>query len=313
MSSLITSCPSCNTRFKLVPDQLKVSDGWVRCGQCREIFDASSRIEQVTQAIVRPVPLLTEQWPDSVMPDPATALNTPPAQESLVAEPPPGGVLTPDAPPPQELDPEPEPTPEQPAATLTSTPVDIVVDQPGPDERIADLGFVRQDRLRALWQSTSMRLTLGTLTVMLTATLGLQILVHERDRLSSTQPSLAPLIQSVCDIWGCTVSSWRDQESIVIDGTQFQKLTTDSTSETYRVDMVIKNRHAHAVAWPALELTLTNNQDQVVARKVLDARQYARMDVLPGQSEHTLQTAIQVNTSQLAGRVSGYRVMLFYP
>ena len=32
--SLITGCPACGTMFKVVPDQLKISDGWVRCGHC---------------------------------------------------------------------------------------------------------------------------------------------------------------------------------------------------------------------------------------------------------------------------------------
>lgn len=39
--SLITRCPTCETLFRVVPDQLRVSEGWVRCGHCEEIFDAS--------------------------------------------------------------------------------------------------------------------------------------------------------------------------------------------------------------------------------------------------------------------------------
>lgn len=31
--------------FKVVPDQLKVSQGWVRCGHCTEIFDASLHLQ----------------------------------------------------------------------------------------------------------------------------------------------------------------------------------------------------------------------------------------------------------------------------
>lgn len=30
--------------FRVVPDQLRVSEGWVRCGQCSEIFDASQHL-----------------------------------------------------------------------------------------------------------------------------------------------------------------------------------------------------------------------------------------------------------------------------
>ncbi|MBP7453787.1 MAG: zinc-ribbon domain-containing protein, partial [Ottowia sp.] len=39
--SLITRCPTCATLFKVVADQLRVSGGWVRCGHCQEVFDAS--------------------------------------------------------------------------------------------------------------------------------------------------------------------------------------------------------------------------------------------------------------------------------
>jgi len=36
--------------FKVVPDQLKISEGWVRCGQCSEIFDASAHLQAAAPA-----------------------------------------------------------------------------------------------------------------------------------------------------------------------------------------------------------------------------------------------------------------------
>jgi len=41
---LITRCPFCRTLFKVAPDQLLISEGWVRCGQCREAFDATLQL-----------------------------------------------------------------------------------------------------------------------------------------------------------------------------------------------------------------------------------------------------------------------------
>ena len=38
--SLATRCTSCGTVFRVVQDQLKVSEGWVRCGRCDEVFNA---------------------------------------------------------------------------------------------------------------------------------------------------------------------------------------------------------------------------------------------------------------------------------
>jgi predicted Zn finger-like uncharacterized protein len=38
--SLATRCSNCGTIFRVVQDQLLVSEGWVRCGRCREVFNA---------------------------------------------------------------------------------------------------------------------------------------------------------------------------------------------------------------------------------------------------------------------------------
>lgn len=37
--SLATRCTSCGTAFRVVQDQLQVSEGWVRCGRCSEVFN----------------------------------------------------------------------------------------------------------------------------------------------------------------------------------------------------------------------------------------------------------------------------------
>ncbi len=37
--ALATRCPQCGTAFRLVPDQLRLHDGLVRCGACTAIFD----------------------------------------------------------------------------------------------------------------------------------------------------------------------------------------------------------------------------------------------------------------------------------
>src|SRR5215211_2184433 len=38
--SLATRCTACGTIFRVVEDQLKVSEGWVRCGRCQQVFNA---------------------------------------------------------------------------------------------------------------------------------------------------------------------------------------------------------------------------------------------------------------------------------
>lgn len=43
--SLITRCPACATCFRVLPDQLRLADGWVRCGRCSEVFDAQQALQ----------------------------------------------------------------------------------------------------------------------------------------------------------------------------------------------------------------------------------------------------------------------------
>jgi predicted Zn finger-like uncharacterized protein len=69
--SLKTRCPACDTVFKIVPDQLKVSSGWVRCGRCAEVFDAA------TQAVSHEI---SEDWPQ-----PTPTIPAPIHESSFVA------------------------------------------------------------------------------------------------------------------------------------------------------------------------------------------------------------------------------------
>ncbi|MEF9963750.1 MAG: zinc-ribbon and DUF3426 domain-containing protein [Comamonas sp.] len=61
--SQITRCPQCQTRFKVVDDQLRISDGWVRCGKCKAVFDALAHL----------VPGAAVPAPDQTQPAPALA------------------------------------------------------------------------------------------------------------------------------------------------------------------------------------------------------------------------------------------------
>lgn len=49
MAQMIARCPVCGTRFKVVQDQLRISQGWVRCGQCDEVFDAAEQLRNADQ------------------------------------------------------------------------------------------------------------------------------------------------------------------------------------------------------------------------------------------------------------------------
>jgi predicted Zn finger-like uncharacterized protein len=71
--NLKTRCPACDTVFKIVPDQLKVSKGWVRCGRCAEVFDAAAHAASADDV---------NQWPQTNAAKTAPAATSPLAASS---------------------------------------------------------------------------------------------------------------------------------------------------------------------------------------------------------------------------------------
>jgi predicted Zn finger-like uncharacterized protein len=54
--SLATRCTACGTIFRVVQDQLRVSEGWVRCGRCAEVFDAREQLFDIEREAPPPWP-----------------------------------------------------------------------------------------------------------------------------------------------------------------------------------------------------------------------------------------------------------------
>ncbi len=82
--SLVTRCPSCATTFKVVRDQLLISDGWVRCGRCSHVFDASldlkELVEPASTASLPPSPALSDDpdfFDDEPLPEPVASAPVP--------------------------------------------------------------------------------------------------------------------------------------------------------------------------------------------------------------------------------------------
>ena len=71
--SQITRCPSCATLFKVVPDQLRISDGWVRCGHCKKVFDATLSLQKAPAPVPPPGKAASGTGPEPEAP-PDTAL-----------------------------------------------------------------------------------------------------------------------------------------------------------------------------------------------------------------------------------------------
>lgn len=175
-----------------------------------------------------------------------------------------------------------------------------------PDEAV-DVGFVRAARRQAFWRRPLVRLVLGLVGLSLATLLAGQIAVQERDRIAALDPRTRPWLQALCEPLGCQIEPLRDINAVVIDSSSFTKGRGDS----YQLAMAVKNRATHPVATPAIELTLTDAQDQPVLRKVLTPQDMLAPPELPARGEWNASVGVVVTTG--GARVAGYRMLVFYP
>lgn len=367
--SLITSCPNCGTMFRVVPDQLKISEGWVRCGHCSEVFDASAHLTdesvlgpmedaQATRSTALDTPITPRMEP----PPPPAAPPPPPARQDAAPLPTPAPLRRADSPTmpaplatrPAELyegtKPEvaldsrtsEEPSDFYPEATdsqvrLEPSPLDApfvfrrpelsLADLDGREPRpgtesqmlpedfeddrepMPDVGFVRKARRRAWWKRPGVRLALSLLVLVLGALLLLQAAYQDRDRLALANPGLRPVLEAMCGAMDCRLGPPRQIESIVIDSSGFNRLRND----TYRLSFTLRNTAPVLLAAPAMELTITDSQDQTIARRVLTPQELGAADgTIPPSGEWSRTVGVVLTTGG-AARIAGYRLLAFYP
>jgi len=382
--SQITCCPSCGTKFKVVADQLRISEGWVRCGHCKEIFDATAHLQaavavetllpdfaledwspspqeaapeaptpaavdwpipQVPAFLAAPVPGPKEapapafRWsggetpaPEAPAPMVAAALphpvQEPPTESPLELE----GYELPfaelrseDQEPLKEADSEPVPAPvldEAPVAPDTATEEALVPalspakalsndEEDEDDEPLApqpEPGFVRAARRQAFWRSTGMRALLLLCGLVLAGGLAAQVALRERDRVVAWEPRLRPLLSMACSRLGCALGPRKDIAAVAIDSSAFNKA---ARGDTYQLGLTLSSHAATPVATPAIELTLTDAQEQPVLRRVLLPAELGAPAELAGRGEWSGQASVALTGPAL--RLAGYRVLAFYP
>ncbi len=136
-----------------------------------------------------------------------------------------------------------------------------------------------------------------------------------RAELAATAPQTRDTLRSLCRPFGCEVPLPRRPELMSIDSSELQ---ADAKREGLIVlNAVIRNRARFPQDYPALELTLTDEADRPVLRRVLAPAEYleqGRRDELvrqgiAGGTEAVLRVFLDTSRT----RATGYRLYLFYP
>ena len=340
--SLATRCTSCGTAFRVVQDQLKVSEGWVRCGRCNAVFNALEGLFDLG----RDTP---GEWGDA-----ATSSAVPGAPGPA---PEPVGTAAADAPPSrdragdsattsswpglEDLDPidahlfrnrraESDKTPgvvdardrlefsdarfdsdlfaengspsdpelfESTASGAGDLPLESAHQQPD---------FLRHAERRARWRSTPVRAALGAVCALGVVVLALQAGHHFRDTVAAQWPATRPALAAWCKATDCAIEAPRRIDDVLVENSA---LTRAIGLDAYVLSVTLKSRSNLVLALPSIDLSLTDGNGRLVARRALAPRDFGAAAVIQPGAESALQLMLNAGSA----RVAGYTVEIFYP
>ena len=150
------------------------------------------------------------------------------------------------------------------------------------------------------------------IALMLMAALIAQSAYYFRVDLGARLPGLKPLLEEYCALLDCTVDLPQKADLIAIESSELE--TDPNQSSVIMLHVLVHNRAPYAQAHPSLELTLTDTQDQAIARRVFHPSDYLKTaeDAKPGvPANRDLDIRLRMDTADL--KPTGYRVFLFYP
>lgn len=323
--SLATRCTSCGTVFRVVQDQLKVSEGWVRCGRCNEVFNALQGLfdlerDAPTEWSSPAAPASPQRHPTGAAPAEFDAEPEPPHDPSLV----------------DKIDAQllsPRRSGFGALATLAPTErrhedfADARFDTDLPPEGTSDLSigpestapgagedaavtpeFVRQAESEARWRGSPARASLFAACAALAAALSMQVGHHFRDRVAVQWPALRPALLAWCEVASCRLEAPRRIADVSVESTALTRAV--AAPDAFLLSVVLRNRAPMPLSVPWIDLSLTDATGQLVARRALAPKDFrVGTQALAAGAELPMQLTLSAG----GGRVIGYTVEVFYP
>ena len=297
-SSLTTRCAHCHTVFRVTTAQLQAHAGPVRCGRCMQVFDALSGlalepapVEVVQEPVSEPVAVATATAPElRVSTEPADTLSAPL----------------------QELLPDPQ---SEIAAPVSADEVVAVAEagalpsveaglepMPSVEGIDADNPFARPHaELRPAIPRRRLMIAAGMLAVVLAA----QAVFFYRSEVAARFPLAKQGLVWLCAQAGCAVRLPQRPQSILIEASDLQVIDPANPNRI-QLTATLRNHAGYDVAYPALDLVLTNVNDHTLARRIFLPADYlgAGRDVDSGvaaNAEMTVRLALETGNLGAAG------------
>jgi predicted Zn finger-like uncharacterized protein len=284
-----TRCPACKTIFRVTSQQLAMRNGQVRCGHCHTVFDGVASLLSLA-----PRPVDEPEFDEAALGPPTVTLRNAHA-----------------------LEPAPGPDSDGAAAGEPSED-DADADDESRDSASAEAAYAA----RFAWQEERTRRRLPswlyvTSVPVLVVILAGQALFHFRDAIAAHWPKTKPALTTMCAAAGCQLRALQEVNGLSIESSDLQ--FDPAHKGLLILSATIRNRVPYPVAYPYLELTLSDvqkatQQDVVVVRRAFAPPEYvsgaANLESgIPGNSELNVKLFIDASATTQAG----YQVYLFYP
>jgi predicted Zn finger-like uncharacterized protein len=272
-----TLCTHCQTRFKISDAQLTAHHGMVRCGHCLQAFDAGPNFIRDS----------AETPPDLT--------NKDESEQSVV--------------PPAEIAPSPL------EASASTIQAEVIAAQPASRNKVlTDTNWFSHLRLhRQSAQGNaglSNRLGLAGIFVLIFILLA-QSAYFFRVSLASHMPALKPTLLAYCDALNCSVPLPKNIDLMSMESSSLDADPVKANQIT--LNALLRNRASYPLAYPVLSLTLNDNQDRPLARRLFlpaEYLPYGESDSVGLKRNQEINIKLRLRIADL--KPSGYRLELFY-
>jgi predicted Zn finger-like uncharacterized protein len=286
----ITSCPKCDTHFLLNDELIKAHRGKVQCGSCEHVFNAKNRLTEVADDITDADEYQasledSQETVDETVNISAQVTNNT-ENESTITEDNYIGTFSP--------------------SSVTTSDVEHTLDL----EHVNPIDDFTK-RLDSAKNTKKYTALFSLLSLLLIFTAAAQAIYHLRVKIAAEHPQFKPLLVNACAHLNCTVDLPKELDLITIGDSDMQE--DDNFKSVINFSSSLKNNANYPQAYPDIELTLTNADDQVAIKKLITPKDYLSADKkiedgLPAHEVNPIKLTLYVNEATVAG----YRILLVY-
>jgi predicted Zn finger-like uncharacterized protein len=212
-----------------------------------------------------------------------------------------------------ELPAAPEPLPEPVVEPVNAEPVALapqfvtepVIERPVARDAFVEVEVEEEPKNRAifwLWL-IGVLLLLGSLSV--------QGLYFFRSDLAARYPESKPFLQQFCGVLQCSIRLPANPDLLSIETSNLE--ADPLQANLVALNAILRNRAKLAQEYPQLELTLTDTQDRMIARRIFAPGEYAKGADLNRGMAPSEEVTVKLYLDLGDLKAAGYRVFLFYP